>query len=105
MHYQVFLTQAAAQLIPGLPPDVKQLIRAALEEISKNPDLGKNLQEELAGFLSYRARRYRIIYRIDRQAKFVVVYYAAHRREIYERFSELLRQMEGKRRPYVCKKK
>ncbi|MEW6594507.1 MAG: type II toxin-antitoxin system RelE/ParE family toxin [Thermodesulfobacteriota bacterium] len=99
MHYQVFLAQAAAQLIPGLPPDVKRLIRTALEEIRQNPDIGKNLQEELAGFLSYRARRYRIVYRVDRQAKSVVVYYAAHRREVYERFSELLRQMEGKRPP------
>lgn len=104
MRYQIFLSAAAARLIPRLHPDIKRLIKAALEEIGENPALGKNLQEELAGFLSYRARRYRIIYRVDQEANSVVVYYAAHRSEVYERFADLLRQLDAEKTPLGQKK-
>jgi len=55
-----------------------------LFSLSKNPELGKELQTELSGFKSYRFMRYRIVYKVDSKNKNVVVWAIGHRRDIYE---------------------
>ena len=47
--------------IRGLHPELKRKVRAALEDILENPDLGKALRDELDGSLSCRVLRFRTI--------------------------------------------
>jgi mRNA-degrading endonuclease RelE of RelBE toxin-antitoxin system len=60
----VFLTTTAHQLLRHLHPDLKRLIRQALDELANHPMKGKPLQEELAGLWSLRVSHYRIIYQL-----------------------------------------
>lgn len=46
-------------------PEIKTKIRAGLEYIQKEPEACKPLKDELEGLKSYRAGRFRIIYRIS----------------------------------------
>lgn len=84
----------AATLLRGLHPDLKRKVRAALDDILKNPDAGKALKEELAGLRSYRVSRLRIIYR-NASRSIVEVVAVGPRRVIYE---ETLRLVKKQRR-------
>ena len=90
MLYRVNFTCYAFKLLPALHPDTKKLIRDSLEELKKNPFLGKNLQQDIAGFQSFRLRRYRIIYRTDIKTRTITVYFVGHRRNVYESFAEIM---------------
>jgi mRNA-degrading endonuclease RelE of RelBE toxin-antitoxin system len=90
MLYTVKFTRTVAGKVNTLHPDIKKQIRSAIKEISKEPYSGKELQEELFGFLSYRFKRYRVIYQVNDIDKVIIVYMFGHRRDIYELFSELV---------------
>jgi mRNA interferase RelE/StbE len=70
------------------------MIRSAIEEIRKNPLLGDDLQEELAGFKSYKPGRYRILYKFNADDNSVDVYYVGHRRDVYEQLRSLLKELQ-----------
>ena len=72
-----------AKLIAKLHPDLKKRVRKALEIILADPAAGKALKDELAGLLSYRVKRFRIIYRLgpDKEIEIVAI---GPRRYIYE---------------------
>ena len=53
-----------ADLVRSLHPQIKQKVRAALDEILKDPASGKQLQGELSAFRSFRIGKIRIIYRV-----------------------------------------
>jgi mRNA interferase RelE/StbE len=76
-----------------LPPENKKMITAGLKALSQNPDSGGNLQEELSGFKSYKLKRYRIIYKVSEKDNGIRVYYAGHRRDVYEQFRTLLEKL------------
>jgi mRNA-degrading endonuclease RelE of RelBE toxin-antitoxin system len=80
-----------------LAPPLKPLVRRAVEMLVQAPHTGKRLERELAGYLSLRAKRYRVIYRIDETAHTVEIHYVGHRRDIYEVFAEEVRK--HRRRP------
>ncbi|MBU9889340.1 MAG: type II toxin-antitoxin system RelE/ParE family toxin [Candidatus Omnitrophica bacterium] len=67
-----------------LPPDLKQRVRSALDIIHSNPEMGKPLSEELAGYRSYRLGKYRMIYRIKGDR--LILEALGPRSSIYERF-------------------
>ncbi len=90
MLYHVNFTQYAFESLPRLHPDVKKLIKDTLKALKKNPYLGKDLQEELAGFQSYILKRYQIIYKTSMQSKTIMVYFVGHRRNVYELFTEMV---------------
>ena len=90
MPYTVKFTRTVADKVSTLHPDIKKQLRSAIKKISKEPYSGKELQEELFGFLSYRFVRYRIIYQVDDIDKTITVYMFGHRRDVYELFSELV---------------
>ncbi len=71
-----------ASLIASLPPERKRRLRATLRYIEKDPMAGKPLQRELAEYRSYRAKPYRVVYRLE--GNVVRVYAIGHRREVYE---------------------
>lgn len=92
MSYQVKLTVYANEVAKSLPPETKKVAKESIRKIAENPDIGKALQVELAGFRSFRFMRYRIVYRVNIEEKLVVIWAIGNRRDIYENFSEYLIQ-------------
>ena len=94
--YHVEILPEVADLVRGLPPEVKRQIKQALTHLAEIPEAGKLLTEELAGLGSYRARRFRIVYRLIESARRLLVLHIGHRRTIYE---ELARELKGRQPP------
>lgn len=91
--YRFRFTPEARRLISHLHPENKKQIKKALSQIQKNPNLGDDLQEELSGFKSFKPKRYRILYQVDETDKIVDIYYVGHRKDVYDAFRRLLKQM------------
>ena len=90
---KVRLTREAAKIVSKLHPENKKLIRSALDEVRQNPHQGRDLQDELAGFKSYRIKRYRIVYKLNEEQSSIDIYYLGHRRDVYEQFRTLLNKL------------
>ncbi len=75
------LSDELYSLIRHLHPELKRKVRAGLEEILRDPTVGKVLREELNGLRSFRVGRLRIIYRLAAQSVEVVA--VGPRRRIY----------------------
>ena len=73
-----------ASIIRDLHPDLKRSVRAAIDEITANPECGAPLQGELKGYRKYRVRRYRIVYAIQRKKRRIRLLAIAHRQDVYE---------------------
>lgn len=95
MHYQIKITAFANEKGKQFSPEIKKAAKTALRELAQNPDLGKELQAELSGFKSYRFMRYRIVYKIDTENKYVIVCAIGHRRDIYENLGDNLKQLSS----------
>lgn len=68
MERSVGLSPEVLAVIRHLPPELKREIRAAIERLRRNPELGKSLKGELEGWQSLRVRRLRIVYRATARA-------------------------------------
>jgi mRNA interferase RelE/StbE len=89
----VKFTPEAARLFTVLPPENKKMIKDGLKILSQSPDSGGDLQEELSGFKSCKLKRYRVIYKFAEEENTIQVYYIGHRRDIYEQFNALLKNL------------
>lgn len=84
----------AVGAINDLHPEPRRKIRTALEALRDEPDLGKELRDELAGLRSLRVGRLRIVYRETRGA--IQVIDVGPRETIYEDLARrLLRDEQG----------
>lgn len=79
------------ETIRRLPPQTKQVVSAALDEIEKNPYSGIPLVDELKGLWKYAANRYRIIYQVRSKRRQVEVVSIDLRKTVYEKLREILR--------------
>jgi len=52
------------------------------------PFTGKWLEKEIAGYLSIRMKRFRIIYKINEDDRNVEIHHVGHRKDIYELFRD-----------------
>lgn len=77
--------------IKKLHPHLRPVIKAKIEQIREDPYTGKFLERELSGYLSLRAKRYRIIYKILEDEKVIQIHYVGHRKDIYELFGKQIR--------------
>ena len=80
---RVFLSENIRDQVCHLPPNLKKKIRNAFDEILTNPSIGKALEEELAGLLSYKLGRVRIVYKITHPEITIVA--MGPRKTIYEK--------------------
>ena len=87
---KVRFTPESARTVSKLHPEIKKMIRSAIDGICHNPHLGRDLEEDLSGFKSYRIKRYRIVYKFSEDQGFIDIYHVGHRRDVYEHFRELL---------------
>ena len=92
--FKIRFTPEASRLLSKFHPISKMLIEQALNDIRQNPYIGSDLQEELYGFKSFKIKRYRIIYNINEDKNFVQIFYVSHRRDIYEEFRLLLKNLQ-----------
>jgi mRNA-degrading endonuclease RelE of RelBE toxin-antitoxin system len=90
MVYTVKFTRTVADKVSTLHPDIKRQLKSAIRGVAKEPYAGKELQEDLSGFLSYRFLRYRIIYQVNDIDKTIIVYMFGHRRDVYELLTDLI---------------
>ncbi len=80
----------AARLISRLPPEINYLVRSSIDSLLARPNAGSELTGELEGYRSLKAKRYRIIYRVNDARKNVEIYLVGHRRDVYDTLRSLL---------------
>jgi mRNA interferase RelE/StbE len=90
--YKLLYSETADRQIRKLHPHLKSLIRSKIEKIREDPYIGKSLERELSGYLSFRTKRYRIIYRVLEGEKVIQIHHVGHRRDIYELLAEQIRK-------------
>ena len=88
--WKLRFTPEAARLLSKIHPENKKYIKKALKELRQNPYTGKDLQEELFGFISLRIKKYRIIYDIREDEYLLRIYYIGQRSNVYEQFRQML---------------
>lgn len=90
MTWEVVYTLTAKAAIRKLDPGTRNRVRAAVEELSRDPLQGKLLSFTLKGLRSWRTGDWRIIYKAEAERVVVVVVTVGHRRDVYERVRRLL---------------
>ena len=90
--FKLIYSETSLKQIKKLHPYLKPIVKEKIERISANPHLGKLLEKELSGYLSFRAKRYRIIYKVEE--KTIEIHYIGRRRDIYEIFGDQLRELK-----------
>ena len=73
-----------------LSPETKTIIRACLDALRENPGIGTPLSNELTGWWRFRAKRYRIIYKVDDKIKEVSVLIIDKRETVYQRVYQMI---------------
>ena len=75
-----------------MSPGSKPLIKAKIEEIARNPSIGKRLERELSGYLTCRVKRYRIIFQVHEEGRTIEIHCVGRRKDVYELFEEQIRR-------------
>jgi mRNA-degrading endonuclease RelE of RelBE toxin-antitoxin system len=86
--YRLIYSDTCRNQIKKLNPALKPIIRSRLDTLSQEPFAGKRLERELSGYRSLRARRFRIIYKLNEAEQIIEVHYVGHRKDVYELFTE-----------------
>jgi len=84
--YRLELTGQAEKSLESIRRGDKRAFRrivCALDDIEKDPNIGKPLKGALSGRYSLRVADYRIVYVVKRGALLVIVIDMGHRRDIY----------------------
>jgi mRNA-degrading endonuclease RelE of RelBE toxin-antitoxin system len=92
---KLVIPPGVADTIRHLPPSLKRGVRQAIRTIAETPDSGEPLQRELAAYLKYKVRRFRIVYVIDRRRRMLRIMAVGPRSTIYEEVAEQLRGRRG----------
>ena len=92
--WEIRFTPESSGFLSKLHPENKRLPKQALTELRQNPHVGKDLQEELSGFKSFKLKQYRIIYDIDQEKNDIQIYHIGRRRDVYEQLRRLLTELQ-----------
>lgn len=93
--YKLRIPDYLVKDLRSLHPDIKKKIKSALKMISEDPCVGKALKDELEGLKSYRVKRFRIIYQIEKDKEINIVA-VGPRANIYEETYGLLKIKQKK---------
>ena len=83
--YSIFFTKTSGKQYQALSEKVKRELALILEEIARDPLLGKPLQGPLKGLRSKRVGNFRIVYEQKKGELIVVVISIGHRKSVYIR--------------------
>ena len=86
---RLLYAESVRRQIAHLHPEIKAAVRSRHRQLSMDPYLGKQLERNLEGHSSLRAKRFRIIYKIRHAESVLEIHHAGHRRDVYE----ILREM------------
>jgi mRNA interferase RelE/StbE len=84
MPYQLLYSKTSRDQVKKLHPDIKSIIRDRIKTIAEKPYIGKRLERDLSGYFSFRASRFRIIYKVREEKQIIEIHYVGHRRDIYD---------------------
>lgn len=87
--YKLRTPDSVAELIRHLHPQIKRKLRAAIEQIVKDPRSGKPLKDKLTGLWSFRVGKFRVVYRFKEKETVDLVAFGG-RATIYEETYRLL---------------
>jgi mRNA interferase RelE/StbE len=87
-------TPEASRILSRFHPEIKKLIKQALNELRRDPYSGTDLQEELWGFKSFKLKRYRVLYNINEEENIIQIFHIDHRKDVYEQFNRLLNELK-----------
>lgn len=90
MGYRIQATATIIDACKSLSPEMRSAAKKALNELARDPFMGRELQGNLLGFWSSKILRYRIIYQINLEAKILMVFAIGPRRDIYENIRSYL---------------
>ena len=90
MSYQLVYSETSRKQIRKLHPQIKPVVKSKIEKLRENPFSGRCLERELSGYVSMRAKRFRVIYKIRDNDQTVEIHYVGHRKDIYELFKEAI---------------
>ena len=82
--YRLLFSGTSRNQILQLHPELKAIIRSRLDMLREEPFKGKRLERELSGYRSLRAKRFRIIYKLNEAANIIEIHYVGHRKDVYE---------------------
>lgn len=85
---RLIYSETSKSQILKLHPELKSIIRSRLNFLQKDPFKGKKLERELSAYRSLRAKRFRIIYKLNEHKKIIEIHYVGHRKDVYELFAE-----------------
>jgi mRNA interferase RelE/StbE len=89
-HHKLLVPDEVAELIRTLHPHIKKKVKASLQIILSDPHSGKSLKNELTGLKSFRASKFRIIYRMGK-GRVVELVAIGPRERIYEETYRLIK--------------
>ena len=89
--YRLRIPHFLVKFIRGLHPELKRKIKESLKIITKEPESGKPLKDELEGLRSIRVSRFRIIYQIE-SPKVIQIFAIGPRSSIYEETYRLIKK-------------
>jgi mRNA interferase RelE/StbE len=95
--YRPDIPPHVAEITRHLPLELRQRIKRAIRSLSADPFPGEPLIGELSGLWSFKVRRFRIIYELDRKARVLRIFAIGHRREVYEQLVDGLRQVRERK--------
>ena len=87
---KLLYSETSSKQIRKLHPQIKPVVRSKVEKLQEAPFSGKGLEKELSGYLSIRAKRFRIIYKIRDDDITMEIHHVGHRKDIYELFKEAI---------------
>ena len=90
MSYKLLYSDTSRKQIRKLHPQMKPVVKSKIEKLQENPFSGKWLEKELSGYLSMRAKRFRVIYKIRDNDQTAEIHYVGHHKDIYELFKEAI---------------
>jgi len=90
MPYKLLYSETSRKQIRRLHLQIKPVVKSKIGKLQEIPFSGKELEKELSGYLSMRAKRFRVIYKIRDKDQTVEIHYVGHRKDIYELFREAI---------------
>jgi mRNA interferase RelE/StbE len=82
--YRAALTRSFLREFKKLPPELKDRILRAIDEITANPFAGVKLRGELEEYRRWRVGKHRIIYMINEKSQLVIFLDVGPRKAIYK---------------------
>lgn len=84
MPYLLKIKNSAFKEIQKIDKPSRQRVIEAIDKLTSNPHIGKQLKGEHSGLRRIRSGSYRVVYEINENEIVVLILRVAHRKDIYQ---------------------